>query len=146
MLPEQMQKGVKAFSSCWPTTVARAAFRCMLVALCCFYKCKDQLCSLPARIKDEVILQLFCTSALHKKMIIKVGLPWDSLLEWHLKFKHLLGWKFKRKKKKLFFDISCATNSLTIIKTIAGFKMCYLSETIKTNGPMSTIAARGWTK
>lgn len=68
-------------------------------------------------------------------------LTWVSL-----KVQAFAGLKIQAQKKKLFFDISCATNSLTIIKTIAGFKMCYLSETIKTNGPVSTIAARGWTK
>lgn len=36
---------------------------------------------------------------------------------------------------KSFTDISCTTDALTIIKTIAGLKMCYLSEAIKSNGP-----------
>lgn len=46
-------------------------------------------------------------------------------------------------KKVEYLAISCTTNVLTIVKTIAGFKMCYLIEAIKSNGPVSMIAPRG---
>lgn len=126
--------------SCWPQSLG--LLKVYVAGSMCCDICQELLCSRQCTLNTRW-LQLFSTSVLHKKMI-RFCLAWDSSLECYLLFKHFPCWKFKKRKKikTYILDISCTLYVLTIVNTISAFKMCYLSEVIKSNGPVPRIASR----